>query len=248
MDCWAEPIGGCSPNMSREHLISAAVFPGQTVMVHGFPWCRDEPKEIGIAKLVSRILCEAHNNALSPLDTAAGETATTLRTMDHLRETRSKLRQHYWKVKSFEIDGTLMERWFLKTLINVAYDGGYKIGSDAETVGRPSSRLVRIAFGEEKFEGQAGLYFVAKEQMILTMEIRVQCMTLLKNGHIEGGLFNFHGFGFMLVVEPEGPAPNALAGISFGSQDLGDIKPLFRGKSIITRLGKYKSHELKVRW
>jgi hypothetical protein len=82
----------------------------------------------------------------------------------------------------------------------------------------------------------------------LTMEIRVQCMTLLKNGLLEGGLFNFHGFGFTLIVEPEGPPPNVLAGISFGGQDLGDMKPLFRGKSFITRFGKYKSHELIVRW
>jgi len=247
MACWAEPIGGCSDKMSREHLISAAVFPGKMIMVQGFPWCKDTPKEIGLASLTSKILCDKHNSDLSPLDAAAGESAETLRAMEKLGEIRSKLKQNYWNVQKFELNGALMERWFLKTLINIACGKDYSIGRDSDVAGRPSPRLVRIAYGQEKFEDKAGLYFAVKVGMTLTMEDRVQCVTSVKENRIEGAFFNFRGFGFLLFLEAEGP-PESFAGISFGGQDLSDMRPLFRDSSFTTKFGRYRSHTLKIKW
>src|SRR5216684_5814407 len=104
MSCWAKPIGGCSAKMSREHLISASVFPGRTVMVQGFPWCKDTPAEIGLSGLTAKILCEKHNKDLSPLDEAADRAADTLRAMHQLHETRKNLKPKIWNVKVFVLD------------------------------------------------------------------------------------------------------------------------------------------------
>ena len=234
--------------MSREHLISASVFPGRTVLVQGFPWCKDTPKEIGLSGLTAKILCKKHNNDLSPLDASADRAADTLRAMHQLYETRRNLKPTIWNVKTFVLDGALLERWFLKTLINIGCDRDLPIGRDSEIAGRPSPRLVRTAFGLEKFELKAGLYVVAKEGMRLTMEDRVQCLTLVgENKCVEGAIFGFRGFGFLLYLEPKGP-PRSLAGVSFGGRDLGDLRPMFHDSSVITKIGKYKSHVLKIKW
>jgi hypothetical protein len=66
--CRAASPGDCGGKLSREHTISECLFPSGKVMVRGFDWCRNEPKTIGVASLVGRILCERHNNSLSELD------------------------------------------------------------------------------------------------------------------------------------------------------------------------------------
>jgi hypothetical protein len=234
--------------MSREHLISAAVFPEKTVMVQGFPWCKDVPAEIGLSGLTAKILCVKHNNDLSPLDAAADRAADTLRAMHQLYEARKNLKPKIWNVKAFVLDGASLERWFLKTLINIGCDRKLPIGKDSRIAGRPSPRLVRIAYGQEKFEGKAGLYVVAKEGMRLTMQDRIQCLTLVGDKKcVEGAIFGFRGFGFLLYLEPEEP-PQSFAGISFGGKDLGDLRLMFRDSSFITTIGKHKSHILKIKW
>lgn len=246
--CWAGCLGGCSQKLTGEHLVSKSVFPGKTVMVQGFPWCKEEPVEIGLINLTAKILCEKHNNDLSPLDDAAKASAEALRAADELNDTRKKIKPKTWTVKTFKINGRLMERWFLKTLINIACNRELPIGSDSETPGRPSPRLVRIAFEKEEFTGKAGLYLIGSVGMKLTMEDRVQCMTLVSESkRVHGALFGFRGIGFLLSLEPEGP-PERLAGISFGGVDLGGCRPLFRDSWMRFKLGKYQSHAVQIKW
>jgi hypothetical protein len=248
MGCWADSNGNCAGKTSREHLVSASLFPGKLIMVRGFPWCKDAPVEIGISGLTAKILCRKHNSDLSPLDEAASNAFETLRKMTTLNETRRKIKPNIWTVKEFVLDGALLERWFLKTLINIACDREYPIGNDSETVGRPSPRLVRIALSQQKFEQKAGLYVLAKEGMTLSLQDRVQCLTLQgENNRVKGALFGFGGFGFLLYLETDGPE-DSLGGVSFGGKDLGDAKLLYRDSSFRTRVGKYESHVLRIAW
>lgn len=245
--CWADCLGNCDEKLSREHLVSEAFFLGDVVVVHGFSWCKDEPKVIGLSALTSKILCEKHNNELSPLDTAVGKSSETFREIDRLYAVRGKLKPHYWNVKRFAVDGALLERWLLKTLINLWCNKQHPIGRDSTVEGSPSDRLVRIAFGLEKFKGKAGLHFVVKEKMNIAVDERLQCTTLPKNNKIEMALFSFKGFGLLLCLEEEGP-PDSLRGLSFGGQDLGDVKPLFREATVNFNMGKYRSHTLQFKW
>ena len=83
MGCFAVHLGDCSGGISKEHYVSRSVLAiaGNTVQVSGFPWQEpDEPLEIGIGALTSRILCSHHNSELSPLDETASKFLRALKT------------------------------------------------------------------------------------------------------------------------------------------------------------------------
>lgn len=64
---------------------------------------------------------------------------------------RTKLRSRRWTIKTFTIDGALLERWFLKTLINFSHGGQWIIGEGSHPPGLPNDELVKIAFGKAAF-------------------------------------------------------------------------------------------------
>jgi hypothetical protein len=158
MTCWAESLGGCSEKITREHIISDGMFPSPMLYVKGLPWCMDDFKEISVASFVRKILCDHHNSILSPVDTVGIETLNAFRSEIQLHSVRTNMRPIRWSVHTFEVNGNGLERWCLKTLINMSAEGEYRIGADSKSAGQPSERLVRIAFGQEKFRPRAGLY------------------------------------------------------------------------------------------
>ena len=96
--CWASVLGDCGDEISKEHLVSAALWETRTINAKGFPWCRDEMKSFGINSLVSKILCKHHNNALSPLDTAAGIAFDALRRSAQIGNERQASSSTDWPV------------------------------------------------------------------------------------------------------------------------------------------------------
>src|SRR5437899_10575191 len=94
-ECWAACLGDCSDKISREHIISASLFPADKITVQGLSWCKGEPKEIGLAALTRKILCTKHNSDLSEIDAAAGESINTPQ-----EETRLMKRRVYLKINS----------------------------------------------------------------------------------------------------------------------------------------------------
>ena len=69
--CYLSHTSDCSHKISREHYVSKVILEmlGEDLEVGGLPW---EPPgtlvRYGINSLVSTVLCERHNSALSPLD------------------------------------------------------------------------------------------------------------------------------------------------------------------------------------
>ena len=114
--CWASVLGQCSSKMSNEHLVSKSLFDGGVVKVQGFPWCRDSPKTIGLASLTAKVLCKAHNETISDVDTAGASAFKAFRAMTLTRNQRKKMQRGSWTVKKYGIDGPLLERWFLTQL------------------------------------------------------------------------------------------------------------------------------------
>jgi hypothetical protein len=245
MKCWADCLGDCNSKQSREHVISKVLFPGSTVTVQGFSWCKNEPKEIGIANLTAKILCKPHNTALSPVDKSAGTAFEALREVTRLKNVREAMKPHRWNVKTYSLDGVMVERWFLKTLINLAVDGDYPIGADSSVPGWPSDRLVRIAFGSEQFRGKAGMYTVSRVGMEVTLEDRVSFSPVMGSGRqVMAGLFIFRGFTFLLYLEPEGPQD--MRGIFFKGEHLVNTTLLFQKVTWNFKVGQYLSHVVKV--
>ena len=144
--CWASHRGDCDRTLSREHLISKALFPGSVATVSGFSWC-ENPQCIGINALTRKFLCKRHNSALSPADEAIAA----------LNLTAGK------SGSEIKISGYALESWFLKTLINLSYgcEEHIGVGMSNRVAGRPPPYLVEVALGRLRFSQLMGLYVLS---------------------------------------------------------------------------------------
>jgi hypothetical protein len=167
--CWACELGDCGGKLSREHTVSACLFPSGNATVKGFAWCRDAPKTIGIQSLTRNILCERHNNRLSDLDSAVLEFFDAIRESGRLSDVRSKLRKNAWSVEHFNVRASHLERWLFKTLINLTYRDKFRFGDTDKECGMPPIELVQIVFGIAPFRGYAGMYLGIKPNEQITM-------------------------------------------------------------------------------
>lgn len=191
--------------MSREHLVSKCLY-GQNVKVKGLPWCKDEWSFRSIDNLTSKVLCKDHNSGLSPVDDAAKATLDTIADAFALWHVRKKIATRTWSKKYFETSMLLLERWCLKTLINVNLNlkPGWPIDGDSPT---PTRELVRIAFGVERFNRPLGLYLIVSdhpEQRTIDLiegEITVQTETV--NNRLSGARFDMWGLTFLLNLYPD---------------------------------------------
>lgn len=204
--------------MTREHLVSKALFIGDEVEASGFPWCKTEPVKIGLPNLTAKILCNEHNNSLSEVDAAGAGAFDSIRECTRLSNIRSKLKPGF-RVVRYHIDGPLLERWFLKTLVNLTFGRQHSIGKDSLEPGQPSKRLVEVAFGIAKFQAQVGLSSVVHAGEQIASQDTVRFAPLIKDGsYIAGGLFAFRGFRYFLSLDPPGMTqlPN---GVGFPGED-----------------------------
>jgi len=122
--------------------------------------------------------------------------------LNQVREKLPKLLSH-WDTKRMNIDGPLLERWFLKTLVNLSFNGDWPIGAGSHPKGTPSKELVEIAFGRRQFENGAGLYVAAcaGENIDSMDRVKFTPMTDEQN-RLVAGRFNFRGYTFFLCLLP----------------------------------------------
>ena len=153
-----------------------------------------------------------------------------------LNEVRGKLKRPatHWNVKNMVINGPLLERWFLKTLINLSVGGEWPI--DSQEKGTPSRELVEIAFGRRQFENWAGLYVAGRagEKIDSMDRFNFTPMTDSRN-HLVAGRFNFRGYTFFLCLIPE------------KMDMLGDSHLLYRETTLNCRVQERVSHIIKIK-
>jgi len=142
--CWAHSLGGCD-GMSGEHVFSNAIFKAGCscpLIIEGVHRIREGAPTRGAEK--SNILCRHHNSLLSPLDETIGQIAR------FQAEANDKDYQG-----SIIIEGELLERWLLKTVINTA-----AAGWAAPVKWQPSQSIARAIFGLDQLPDRIGLYSV----------------------------------------------------------------------------------------
>jgi hypothetical protein len=204
--------------------------------------------QVGLSSVTAKILCEKHNNDLSPVDTAGEQAFSVFRDVSKLSGIRAKLKVRLWRVKTYKIDGKSLERWYLKTLVNLCYDQGHAIGRDSSHIGRSSDRLVRIAYGLESFKHRAGLYSVTRSGMNITSTDKVEFMPLFKNNlNVEAAIFMFRGFMNLLYLEEDGP-PERLTGIYMDSEHIGDSQLVFHCGTLDFKIGPSSSQKVHFKW
>jgi hypothetical protein len=248
-DCWVTCLGDCSDKLSREHLVSRAFFSAGSIVVQGMPWCKGEPKEIGIDSAVSKLLCTRHNSALSPLDLTAGRFAAAVREHCRLYTERSQSRRSDLSFRRLDIDARLLERWLLKTMINLNAGGQLIIGEGPGSPGRPTETLVNAVFGKKMPQGQFGMHVATRVGMRLDLIERVSFAPLIFKGtEIHGSFFNVHGLLCYLSATEAGP-PLPFSQIPGVDED-------WRHSNVIRRLRRIQavlpngrlSHEMRFKW
>ncbi|MEP7340369.1 MAG: hypothetical protein ABI977_21740 [Acidobacteriota bacterium] len=122
--CYANADRNCSTKISKEHYISETLLRqiqlNNTARVAGLKWQQKERfKEVPLSGLASFILCERHNNALSPLDSCMGSFSEVIRDYDRslLTETSAQTSEQ----RNFSGDD--IGRWMLKCLFGLAISG-----------------------------------------------------------------------------------------------------------------------------
>lgn len=248
-DCWASSLGNCGGGSSREHLASKGLFVSTHVTVEGFPWCRGSAKTIGIESLTSKILCRDHNAALSALDSAASEAFDALRQQTKLCNERAALPPGKpITTEHFYIDAQKLERWLLKTLLNLSYQGRFKIGTSGTEIGIPPDDLVRICFGLADFPGRAGMYVAAKAGMALQFSDVLEFSPLIKDEHrVLGAFFRFRGVRFFLALMREGLSVplESIPDLSADWTDARLMRPFHKMQALH---GGRLSHVVEFRW
>lgn len=247
--CWATAIGECGGKISREHMVSKSLFVSPEVTVQGLHWCKDEPKTVGIESLTAKILCQEHNSQLSSLDSAAGTAFDVLRRQTKLANDRAKLSPNSLvKIERFTINARLLERWLLKTLLNLTHEGQLLIGTGGTEPGVPPADLVQVCYGLQPFPGNAGMYVAANEGMTLSMFDTVGFSPLIKDDQrILGGFFEFRGVRFLLALMPEG-LQYPLWSIPRVDPNWANAQLLRPFKKIKAKHGKYLSHVVEFVW
>jgi len=230
--------------------VSAALWTGPTIIVSGLPWCKDAPKTVGVESITARILCRDHNSALSDTDSAAGDAFEVLKRVAALSDKRSKQHLRKWKVVRYEIHGMRLERWFLKTLINIVVSQQAKgtcWALSGSALDQPPNVLVGAAFGLQALAKPMGLYAVGTVGETVTHLDGVELATLLRSTDdaLVGGLFTFLGLRFLLYLDHV-PVPASLSLPS--GQGWVTSEALYHIAKINGELGGKLSHYVHVLW
>jgi hypothetical protein len=248
--CWAALIGGCKGRLSREHLVSDGLLAGPTVVAIGFSWCKDTPVEVGLASLTAKHLCRQHNSDLSPVDQAGIDAFQAFRDYAILATERDKQRSRKWKLRRFEADGPLLERWFLRTGINLSLvqqtqNDWHLTGEHVQSV---PELLVKAAFGLDHLKKPMGLYVGGNigENIAFTDSVSF-APVLGSDGDILGFAFTFQGLRFLLwAATISVPDPLVLPNTT---------EPAWARSShhrhagyLRARIGGYLSHYFDVLW
>jgi hypothetical protein len=143
--------------MTREHYISDDVLTalGELGPVQGFTWLgSDGTAKVAASRLVSKVLCKRHNEALSPLDARTGQLFRQLQAADQFLQGGSGTFELYLA------NGHDLERWLLKMLCGMVAADVIDVVPVARPW-RPPIEWLRILFGGAPFPAGWGLYVPA---------------------------------------------------------------------------------------
>lgn len=205
--CYAHADGNCSKKISKEHFISATLLrqlgTNDTAKVAGLKWQQPETfKVLPIAGMASFILCERHNNALSPLDAVISKFSEAVENYDVAL--RAPLIGPDMEQRQFSGDD--LERWMIKCLLGLT-------ASNSLRSAQLKPACLDLLFASAPWAEGWGLYFAAMagkpihHSGSLLIETRVDPAS----GLILAADFVIRGLPFLLCLGEPG------VGSSFGA-------------------------------
>lgn len=202
--CYEKTTAKCSTKISGEHIISDNILQvfehNKTVKLTGLPWIEKHTFNLLSRKsLVANILCEFHNNELSPFDNEVGKLIRCIKEFDADFNNKSP------KNEKRQFKGEFIEKWMLKTICGLIASNQI-----SENNQRKPSKLkdiyIDILFNNEKFPDDWGLYFKIPDNNEIQKFDCVSFLPMTGEGEIKCAEFLFNNFKFYLVLgKPDDP-------------------------------------------
>lgn len=152
--CYAQALNDCSSKLSREHYVSQAVLDllGDEHRITNASWLRpgEQSKPLPTSALGSRILCDKHNRALSPLDSHARDFFGALLWGFSDRDPQQSHRR-------VAIDADLLELWLLKACCG-AFASGTLLQGQRSLPKQIPGDWVNLLFSGAAWEPSAGMH------------------------------------------------------------------------------------------
>jgi hypothetical protein len=141
---------------------------GGTVLgVLGMPWLKaGQTLKTSVANLTAKILCQRHNEALSPLDTEAGHFFSVLREAVNDLDRKTVSRKPILHL----VDGAALELWMVKVACGLYYSVAAKDGVKLSKTHSINLEKVRRALFQRDWDARAGLYFLASPGTDVTLQ------------------------------------------------------------------------------
>ncbi len=204
--CYLRATRNCSDAISAEHYISksvlATVESNGTSKITGLPWQdRRTFSVIGTKRLVSKVLCKRHNEALSPLDAEAGRLIGTIGHYDR------GFNQEKPGAEITVMCGEELEKWMLKTTCGMVAAGqtardGTSLNSDIPEA------WVSILSGQTRWPALWGLYVAVPTDVVYhSVSFSFRPFTHPKTGQVLATEMILNGVTFYLVLgQPDAPS------------------------------------------
>jgi hypothetical protein len=227
--CYAAHLLDCAGVLSREHFVSRTVLDhlnqastrhgtsSESMEVEGLHWLPQRVRiRVGLNSLVSRILCERHNAALTGLDDSAGK---LFRTLDAVSADLPGARRPTTGL--LLLSGHDVEKWMLKVLCGIAASGNMVISGQRSSTDVPVSWSAAL-FSDDQLPLNWGLY-VPRHTMPRTQFVRGVATAGVGWGEALCGFeVSFNEFVFFLLLAPR---PN-------GERKFGGIEYVYRPKEL----------------
>jgi hypothetical protein len=204
--CWAKCLDDCWGLLTGEHNVSVGVFSSsgpkdnrsarvrRKVTIEGGP--RELRYQQSVDNLKERILCEGHNSGTSDLDTAAKELARAIEEYDRTRRARIPYPGLNWSRKVIPVNGPLVQRWLLKTLINNAHHHAQPMGGPHGLPGKPTPEMVEMVFGRRQFSPMRRMFALINDDTADSLDERFGFIYTGPNAdtpYLAIGVMNFRG-------------------------------------------------------
>lgn len=161
---------------------------------------------ININGITSKILCTHHNNSLSEIDRIGTSAFKVINDAVKYNNLRNASGGEASFVHIHRIDGETLEKWLLKTLINISLSTSTFIGRGNTCKNCPRKDLLDILYNGDNFKSKAGLYALVRQNMHVSFQKNTFGFTpfIDEETYIEGGLFLIDGLSFVLCLEQDG--------------------------------------------
>lgn len=175
-ECWARSEGGCSKELTREHVISKSVMrhiPKFGLRLGGADIAVPVTKKSGTITY----LCKTHNGMLSPADKEACLLFSTIKDMFFSTILKVNEKPNGERVEeNVKIEGNLIEKWLAKTFLNATTFEYFALQKSVDLDPFPLNlkNIAPFIFGERKFESPYGFYIRQSTEKQKNFHLRIE--------------------------------------------------------------------------